>query len=249
MPRAGTAFIFFTLTMKNRIIKLRALLFIIIIVSSLCGCAGGFGYEGKELVDKAAKLHTALDAAQITVHDDILDIDAQYIAYRFTGEVMQYMYIGREEEEDGSLREYYEYNNGTELDRITLPDESEWSFVTKGSADYYGYSRISRHYFSDGEKLFSDYDAAVKSALTVPDAGGTRLSLEYDEEKLSLYQSLAGVSGYSAYFVFDGEGYCTRFSSSYTMDGKKRGYTVTIRRLDPSREIPREEPQVISSSS
>ena len=67
----------------------------IIIVYCLSGCSSP-AYEGKELVDKAARLHTGLESAHIVLMDNLTGETLQEITYRFSGDVMQYMYIGYE---------------------------------------------------------------------------------------------------------------------------------------------------------
>ena len=67
--------------------KLRQLLIpiYIIIVYCLSGCSSP-AYEGKELVDKAAKLHTELESAHIVLMDNLTGETLQEITYRFSGE-------------------------------------------------------------------------------------------------------------------------------------------------------------------
>ena len=100
----------------------------VLCVFALSGCSGA-DYEGKDLVDKAKKLHTEREAAHIQVEDMISGEVVQDITYRFVGDVMQYMYIGRDPE---TGEEYYEFNNGTELDTWHTGD-TEWTFAAKGS--------------------------------------------------------------------------------------------------------------------
>ena len=201
-------------------------------------CGGISGYEGKELTDKAKALHTSLESADITVCDLNTHETVQEISYRFVGDVMQYMYYGK----DASTgQEYYEFNNGTELDFITLPDESEWSFKSKGEDGYYNYSKASRHYFADGAKLFSDYSAAV-SASSVEQSlyGGKKLTLSYDIEKLRQYEGMSEMTEFSEVFELDEEGYCAEFLTSFTLsDGSSSKYTVYINKRNADEPIER----------
>ena len=224
---------------------------------TLSGCGGANSYEGKDLVDKAKTLHTELEAAHITVQDirDGHHSDrppVQEIWYRFQGDVMQYMYIGRDLE---TGEEYYEFNNGTELDTWHTGDTS-WTGVAKGSEDYYGYSRIKRHYFADGNLLLNDYPSAVRSAEVKNEVGGIkRVLIQYDDAKISQYEQMSGVTDYSQEYctdnIFDSNvivdnGRCGSLIVSYSKDGKKYSYHISIAFPDPSAPIKRIEPPALS---
>ena len=223
--------------------KLRYCFFIIyiIIVYTLCGCGTKADYEGKDLIDKAAAMHTEKESATIVVIDNLTGKSLQRIEYRFVGDVMQYMYTG---EQEGKT--YYEYNNGTELNFITIPDEKEWSFTSKGKEDFYSYSRIARHYFADGAQLFCDYEGAVKESKTIPFYDVNILRLYYDTDKLMEYSSIAAYGKFSRFeidFSLDPEtGECKRIRTKYTLEnGEKADYTVTFLPREASEEIKRVE--------
>ncbi len=206
----------------------------------MCGCAKQtYNYEGKDLIDKAAEIHTGFESAWVTIYSDELT-DKQSIVYRFEGEVMQYMYSAHI---DGKT--YYEFNNGTELNYITLPDETEWSFTAKGSEDYYSYSKASRHYFADGSQLFTDYEAAVSGSEITEIDGSINIKLSYDLEKLSQYSAFAGYefTDFSMEFFIDKEnGRCLVFSNEYTLaDGTSHSYQVTMLEKDANEPIERIE--------
>ena len=225
-------------------------------IFALSGCSSA-NYEGKDLVDKAKKLHTELEAAHIQVEDitDGHNTDrppVQEIWYRFQGDVMQYMYIGRDLE---TGEEYYEFNNGTELDTWHTGD-TEWTFAVKGSEDYYSYSRAKRHYFADGELLLNDYPSAVRSAEVKNEVGGIkRVLIQYDDAKISQYEQMSGVTDYSQEYwtdnIFDSNvivdnGQCYSLIVSYSKDGKKYSYYISIAFPDPSAPIERIEPPALS---
>ena len=234
--------------------KKRSLLLYIIMVCcviALSGCRLNGGYEGKDLVDRAKKMHTELEAAHIIVEDISKgryanEQPVQEIWYRFQGDVMQYMYIGRDLE---TGEEYYEFNNGTELDTWHTGD-TEWSAVAKGSEDYYSYSRTKRHYFADGELLLNDYAAAVSSSeireepSTCATFASTVVHIEYDDDKLSQYGSMAGITGlvqeYRSYDTGD-FGFMEDFITGYTKDGVQYKYLMRINQTDPSAPIERIE--------
>ncbi len=206
----------------------------------MCGCARKeYNYEGKELIDKAAQLHTEFESAGVSVYSDDLT-DKQMIMYRFEGEVMQYMYSAQI---DGKT--YYEFNNGTELNCITLPDETEWSFTAKGSEDYYSYSKASRHYFADGAQLFTDYEAAVSGSEITESDDAINIRLNYDLEKLSQYSALAEYefTDFSMdFFILKEDGRCTSFRNKYTLaDGTSHTYQVNMRERDVNEPIERIE--------
>ena len=228
----------------------------VLCVFALSGCSGA-DYEGKDLVDKAKKLHTEREAAHITVqdisgghHSDRPPV--QEIWYRFQGDVMQYMYIGRDFE---TGEEYYEFNNGTELDTWHTGD-TEWTFAAKGSEGYYSYSRAKRHYFADGELLLNDYPSAVRSAEVKNEVGGIkRVLIQYDDAKISQYEQMSGVTDYSQEYwtdnIFDSNvivdnGQCYSLIVSYSKDGKKYSYHISIAFPDPSAPIERIEPPALS---
>lgn len=220
--------------------KIKSLIYIIIVCLSLCSCGQQINnYDGKELVDKAAKLHTDLESASVFMTNTKTAEVEQYIEYRFEGEVMQYMYMGCDE---GEGIAYYEYNNGTELNYITLPEETQWSFIAKGNEGYYNYSKASRHYFADGAQLFNDFEAAVVSSEIIQHTG-TDLKLSYDMDKLAEYgafEQLGKFSDFSMTFHFNPEGYCTQVVNEYTLsDGTSYGYKMDIRQRDSAEPVVR----------
>lgn len=229
--------LFFGGTMK----KIFSYIYIIMVCLCVCGCAKKeYYYEGKELIDKAAEIHTSYESASVSVNKGLSET-LQYIEYRFEGEVMQYMYSANV---DG--KGYFEFNNGTELNYITLPDETEWSFVAKGTEGYYTYSRASRHYFADGEQLFADYEAAVADSEITENDGQTIIRLSYDTEKLKQYSALkeyGEFADFSMTFYINNElGCCTMFTNDYTLtDGTKHSYTVTAFRRNENLPIERIE--------
>ncbi len=191
------------------------------------------------MVDKAAELHTDLESASVLmVNTKTFELE-QYIEYRFEGEVMQYMYMGCDE---GAGVAYYEYNNGTELNYITLPEETEWSFIAKGNEGYYSYSKAGRHYFADGKQLFNDFEAAVISS-EITEHAGVDLKLIYDLNKLAEYSAFAEYGKFSDFnmtFHFNPEGYCTQIVNDYTLsDGESYGYKIDIYQRDSSEPIVR----------
>ncbi|MCM1336047.1 MAG: hypothetical protein NC084_12615 [Bacteroides sp.] len=197
--------------------------FLAILLCFFCaGCASA-DYDGRAEIERARALHTAREGASIVMTDDATGETVQRLDYLFVGEVMTYMYMGVE----GGTR-YYEFNNGTELDTVTLPDDTAWSFIAKGSEGYYGYSRASRHYYADGERLFAVYEAAIE-AVERPSEG--TIVLRYDEAKLAEYAAFAEMgelSDFSLAYTFDEAGYCTAFTNAFTRDGAAYSYTVTI---------------------
>lgn len=209
--------------------KIKSLIYIIIVCLGLGSCAAQeYTYEGKELVDRARENHTAFEGAWITVNDYIDNFPVQSIEYQFQGEVMTYMYSAHIDGKD-----YYEYNNGTELNYITLPDETEWSFASKGSEGYYSYSKASRHYFADGEQLFADYAAAVSGSEISETDTQTMLTLSYDLEKLkkySAFEAYEGLTDFSVLFSIDKEsGNCIRYDTKYTLsDGTEEWYIMNV---------------------
>ena len=217
----------------------------IIIVYCLSGCSSP-AYEGKELIDKAGKLHTELESAHIVLMDNLTGETLQEITYRFAGDVMQYMYIGYDTE---SGKTYCEFNNGTELDMITLPEETEWTCVSKGNEGYYGYSRASRHYFADGARLLADYDMAVSGTHIIEEKLYRTLYLEYDREKLSQYSALAELGEFSDFdmeFTFDTDGRCREFWNGYTLaDGARYSYSIRINPRDSALPIERTKERTV----
>ena len=214
-------------------------------VTALSGCSS-VSYEGKDLVDKAKQIHTELEAAHITVSDNNTGDVLQEITYRFEGDVMQYMYIGRDTE---TGEEYYEFNNGTELDTWHTGN-SGWTAVAKGSEGFYNYSRAKRHYFADGALLLNDYPSAVVSSEVHNEAGGGKtIRLRYDDDRLYRYQSLGDVTGMEQTYMINntpGEpGYMT-LQVSYTRDGDTFEYRIVRTQTDPSAPIERIEPPALS---
>lgn len=228
--------LFFGGTMK----KIFSYIYIIMVCLCVCGCAKKeYYYEGKELVDRAAKLHTELESATVRMTNEQTGEIEQHIEYRFEGEVMQYMYVGCDEAE-GIF--YYEYNNGTELNYITLPDETEWNFAAKGADGYYTYSKASRHYFADGAQLFNDFEAAVVSSEIIQHSG-TDLKLTYDLDKLSGYNAFADYGKFNDFgmvFHFNPEGYCTMVHNFYTLsNGYECSYNIFIEKRDNTQPVER----------
>lgn len=207
--------------------KIKALIYIIIVCVSLCGCTAEANYTGKSDIERARKLHTQLDSAKITVTDNISGEVVQQITYSYSGEVMTYMYMARDGEQT-----YYEYNNGTELDFITLPEGKEWSYYPKGSEEYYGYSRTQPHYFADGERLFAVYGDAVSGCSTTDwGEGGRSFVYYYNIIDLGKYDSLSisgEITDFSMSYRLNGDGYCESFSNMYTIDGTECSYTITV---------------------
>lgn len=229
--------------------KMKRLLPIYIImvccIAALSGC--GSNYEGKDLVDRAKKLHTELEAAQILVSDRDTGEVAQQITYRFAGDVMQYMYVGHDLE---TGEEYYEFNSGNELDTWHTGDNG-WSFVARGADGYYNYSRANRHYFADGEKLLDDHASAVKSTEVRNEASGLKIvSVLYDDSKIAQSEQMSGVTDYrQVYYIDDstfGEevsksagGHCYSMVVSYSKDGKEYSYAIDIELRDPDEPVER----------
>ncbi|MBO6302391.1 MAG: hypothetical protein J6N15_08150 [Ruminiclostridium sp.] len=218
----------------------------VLCAAALSGCGAFGGYEGKELVDRAKQLHTALEAAHIQVEDvtDGHDPDrkiVQEIWYRFQGDVMQYMYIGRDLE---TGEEYYEFNNGTELDTWHTGD-AEWSFVAKGSEGYYSYSRAKRHYFADGALLFDDHAAAVTGSEVTYPFEVPLVRLTYDADKIAQSPEMAGVTEYEQCYTITDDGTCW-MEVYYTQNGEKRDYSTMVFYQDPAAPIERVEPPALS---
>ena len=207
----------------------------------LCGCAQTVDYDGKEEIEKARGLHTGLESASVSLTggqnggEDV----TQEITYRFAGEVMQYLYHGTQKQSDGIVKEYYEFNNGTEIDFIDLPEDTEWDYYAKGSDGFYSYSKASRHYFADGAQLFSVYEGAIIETKR----DGNTLTFIYDPRALVQYESFRGIdiTDFMMMYQFDDEGYCTAFSNSYTVDGDVYDYNVTIADMNSVGEIKRPE--------
>ncbi len=216
-----------------------------IIVYCLSGCSSPV-YEGKELVDNAAKLHTELESAHIVLMDNLTGETLQEITYRFAGDVMQYMYIGYDQE---TGKTYCEFNNGTELDTITLPEETEWTCVSKGNEGYYGYSRAARHYFADGARLLADYDTAVSGTHIIEEKLYRTLYLEYDKEKLLQYSALAEMGEFSDFdmeFTFDTDELCREIWNGYTLsDGTKYSYSIRINPRDAALPVERTQERTV----
>lgn len=205
---------------------MKKILFVMFFCILFCaGCAGA-EYDGRAEIERARALHTDRAGATVTMIDARTGEILQKIDYLFVGEVMTYMYMGAA---DG--KRYYEFNNGTELNTITLPDETEWRFIAKGSEGYYSYSKASRHYYADGARLFAVYEAAIDGT----ERSGNTIRFSYDEAKLSEYGAFAEmgeISDFTLSYTFDESGYCTEFTNAYTMDGEAYSYTVTIEGRD-----------------
>ena len=234
----------------------RNLIFIYIImvlcVFALSGCSGAKGYEGEDVVDRAKQHHTDLEAASISVQDRNTGVIVQEIDYRFVGDIMQYMYIGRDAE---TGEEYYEFNNGTELDTWHTGDTA-WTGVAKGNEGFYNYSRVKRHYFSDGALLLNDYASAVKSASTNYERGDTKVvkvvKIEYDDAVISQNEQMSGVTGYRQEYwinVTQGSSECDSCYVDYTKDGKTYSYWIKIDSRDPGETIERAEPAELTSAA
>ncbi len=223
----------------------------VLCVFALSGCSSSNGYEGEDVVDKAKQHHTDLEAASISVQDRNTGIIIQEIDYRFVGDVMQYMYIGRDAD---TGEEYYEFNNGTELDAWHTGD-SEWSFAAKGTENYYGYSRAKRHYFADGALLLNDYASAVKSASTKYERGDTKVvkvvKIEYDDAVISQNEQMKGVTNYRQEYWIDvtqGRSECDSCYVDYTKDGKTYSYWIRMESRDPEEQIQRAEPPELTEA-
>ena len=212
-------------------------------IFALSACSGA-SYEGKELVDKAKKLHTELEAAHITVTDEITGTVVQEITYRFAGDVMQYMYIGRDA---GTGEEYYEFNNGTELDTWHTGDTA-WSFAAKGSEGFYNYSRAKRHYFADGELLFDDHAADVTGSEVTYPFETPLVRLTYDADKIARSPGMAGVTEYEQYYTITDDGTCW-LEVYYTQNGEKRDYNTIVLYQDPAAPIERAEPAALTENT
>ena len=222
--------------------KILSLIYIIIVCLGVSACsAKEYNYEGKELIDKAAEIHTGYESASVTISDEFTNEVLQSIEYRFEGEVMQYMYSAHLDDKD-----YYEYNNGTELNFITLPDETEWSFYAKGDENYYSYSKASRHYFADGAQLFTDYEAAVMSS-EIHDTGEQMIvKLDYDISKLSQYAALKEYGDFKEFtmifYINKDGGNCIQFRNDYTIaDGTNFSYWVRMFERDVNESVKRVE--------
>ena len=203
----------------------------------VCGCNNVPEYTGKDDIENARSLHTELESAKITMTDNITGEVIQEIEYLFVGDVMTYMYMGKDGE-----KTYYEYNNGTELNYTTLPDETEWSFIAKGDEGYYTYSKASRHYFTDGEQLFSVYPTAIFEVIPSESENGSVYSFTYTAETLKDYESFKGMGDiemFTMQYCLNNEGYCTEFTNSYTMDGISYSYTVEISKMNEIEKIER----------
>jgi len=225
--------------------KIKSLIYIIIVCLGLCSCGQqANNYEGKELIDRAAEIHTSFESATVSISEGKpfgSSETLQYIEYRFEGDVMQYMYWARI---DGKA--YLEFNNGTELNYINIPDETQWSFAAKGSEDYYSYSRTSRHYFADGAQLFTDYEGAVSDSEVTEKDGQTIIKLSYDLEKLKQYSALKEYGEFTdftmTFYINNELGCCTMFTNDYTLkDGTSHTYTVLAFRRNESLPIERLE--------
>ncbi len=232
--------------MRNTLKLVLIYILMVCFAVSVTGCSSGT-YEGKELVDKAKQLHTELEAAHITVEDisggDHTGPHVQEIWYRFVGDVMQYMYIGRDLE---TGEEYYEFNNGTELDTWHTGD-AEWSFVAKGSEGYYSYSRTKRHWFADGALLLNDYAAAVSTSRIITFGDTNGVVLNYSDEALLKYQSMQGITGLEQNYAFDGD-MCALFEVSYEKDGRDYKYLTMINAENTEKPVERIEPPAMSES-
>ena len=217
-------------------------------IASIAGCSFTGNYEGKDLVDRAKKLHTELEAAHIKVEDRINGVIVQEIWYRFAGDVMQYMYIGRDA---GTGEEYYEFNNGTELDTWHTGDTA-WSFAAKGSEGFYNYSRAKRHYFADGELLLNDYASAVKTAKIRSEVGEAKsVIVSYDDSKISQNEQMTGVTDYCQEYLLSvhREGECSGLTVSYLLDGKEQKFMIAVQECDPSAPIERAEPPALTENT
>lgn len=206
----------------------------------LCGCSfQSVEYDGKEELERARSLHTALESATVTLTGGT-DGDNEYvqqISYRFEGDVMQYIFHANGKGDNGEAAEYYEFNNGTEIDFITLPDDTEWQYYAKGDENFYSYSRSSRHYYADGAQLFSIFEKAISST----ERDGDTITFLYDDRQLTNYDAFYGldISDFSMIYTFDESGRCVEFANRYTLDGVEYYYTVTITDMDNVSEIVR----------
>ncbi len=222
--------------------KTSLFIYIIIVCLSLCGCAKQIDYIGKADIEKARELHTGLESAHITVTDEISGEVIQEIVYKYEGEVMTYMYTGR----DGETT-YYEYNNGTELNMMTKPEQSEWSFVAKGDENYYSYSKSAPHYFADGEQLFATYPTAVSDVSTIEyEEGGRCHVYMYDDAKLmelDSFKNMGTISDFDMSYELDENGYCTEIENIYTIDGIHYHYAIGISEMNGIEKVERTEIQ------
>lgn len=202
---------------------MKKVFFLALILFLFCAGCGTADYDGRAELERARALHTEREGATVVMTDNAAGQVVQRLDYLFAGEVMTYMYMGAA----GETR-YYEFNNGTELDTVTVPGETEWRFLAKGDEGYYGYSRASRHYYADGARLFAVYESAISD--TARPAENT-IVFGYDEARLSEYAVFAEMgtlSDFTLSYTFDEAGYCVEFTNEYVLDGTAYSYTVTI---------------------
>lgn len=212
------------------------------VLTAFCGCSfQTVEYDGKEELEKARALHTALESATVTLTGGT-DGDNEYvqqISYRFEGDVMQYIFHANGKDDNGEPAEYYEFNNGTEIDFATLPDDTEWHYYAKGDENFYSYSRSSRHYYADGAQLFSIFEKAVSST----ERDGNTITFLYDDRKLTNYDAFYGleISDFAMIYTFDDNGQCVEFANRYTLDGSEYYYNVAITDMNVVDQIVRPE--------
>lgn len=212
------------------------------ILVALCGCSfQPIEYDGKEELEKARSLHTALESATVTLTGGT-DGDNEYvqqISYRFEGDVMQYIFHASGKDDNGESAEYYEFNNGTEIDFVTLPDDTEWQYYAKGDENFYSYTRSNRHYYADGTQLFSIFEKAISST----ERDGNTITFLYDDYQLTNYDAFYGmdISDFAMIYTFDDNGQCVEFANRYTLDGEEYYYNVAITEMNSVNEIVRPE--------
>lgn len=213
-----------------------------VILTALCSCSfQSVEYDGKEELEKARSLHTALESATVTLTGGT-DGDNEYvqqISYRFEGDVMQYIFHASGKDDNGESAEYYEFNNGTEIDFVTLPDDTEWQYYAKGDENFYSYTRSSRHYYADGAQLFSIFEKAIIST----ERDGNTITFLYDDHQLTNYDAFYGmdISDFAMIYTFDDNGQCVEFANRYTLDGEEYYYNVAITEMNSIDEIVRPE--------
>ena len=164
---------------------------------------------------------------------------------------MQYTYYGYDADTGDN---YYEFNNGTELNTHHSGDEG-WEFTAKGSEGYYSYSRAKRHYFADGDQLLNDHAAAVSGSEILRETGQEGediviLHLDYDNVRLAQYGSMEGITDMTQEYLWDVSDahedekaamnrLCDYMKISYSKDGERYVYYVGFSGTDPNEPIER----------
>lgn len=181
--------------------------------------------EGYAQAARAQKLYSELESCHFYMQNNATSEKTVEFTFKYRADgQLEYMYTASDEE---GL--YLEYHNGSELNRREV-GQKEWSFISRGSDNYYSYSKENKHPFTT-EGVISVNAYAVTDSSAEKDGDGEKISFKYDAAAFEgSFEGMGKIKSFESTVWINSEGYCYRLDQKgvFEKDGEENVYDYSM---------------------